>query len=141
MKKILITTDGSEHAQKGVVYGRKLAEMFCSEVIILNVINDFKNTHHHESVYVYEQSKGLFEKQAKQVIEKAEEDFKGFCGSLSTMVKTGDPAQVIIETIEEEKPDLVVIGSKGLTGIKKVVVGSVSNKVLNHTAVPILVVR
>jgi nucleotide-binding universal stress UspA family protein len=57
------------------------------------------------------------------------------------MIKIGDPAQVIIETIEQDKPDLVVIGSKGLTGIKKVVVGSVSNKVLNHTDVPVLVVR
>ncbi|KXG75423.1 universal stress protein [Thermotalea metallivorans] len=141
MKKILITTDGSEHAQKGLEQGRKIAEAFCSEVVILNVINDFKNTYFHESVYIFQQSKDIFEKQAKEIMQKAEESFKGFCGTLSPMIKYGDPAQVIIETIEEEKPDLVVMGSKGLTGIQKVVIGSVSSKVLNHTEVPILIVR
>jgi len=141
MKKILITTDGSIHAEKGLEQGRKIAEKFCSEVIVLSVTDDFRNAYLDDSVYLFQLSKDHLEQNAKTIMGKVESVFEGFCGSLTTSIKNGDPAQVIIETIEEEAPDLVVMGSKGLSGIKKVVIGSVSNKVLNNTKVPILIVR
>ncbi|AOT69106.1 universal stress protein [Geosporobacter ferrireducens] len=141
MKKILIAIDGSEHSQKALEEGRKFAEAFCSEVILLNVVNDFKHNYFHESVYLYEQTKESFEQQGKNIIEKAGSVFDGFCGTLITEIKIGDPAEQIINAIETIDPDLIVMGSKGLTGIKKVVIGSVSDKVLHHTNKPILIVR
>lgn len=141
MKKILIAIDGSEHSHKALEEGRKLAEAFCSEVILLNVVNDFKHNYFHESVYLYEQTREAFELHGKSVIEKAGAAFEGFCGNLHTEIKVGDPAEQIINAIEEMDPDLIVMGSKGLTGIKKVVIGSVSDKVLHHTNKPILIVR
>ncbi|MDF2547788.1 MAG: hypothetical protein K0R93_2686 [Anaerosolibacter sp.] len=141
MRKVLVTTDGSKYAEKGLEHGRKIAEKFCSEVIVLNVIDDFSNAYLDDSVYLFQLSKDVLEKNAKIILQEVEHVFEGFCGSITTLVKNGDPAKVIIETIEEEEPDLVVMGSKGLTGIKKVAIGSVSNKVLNHTKVPVLIIR
>ena len=141
MKKILISVDGSEYSQKALEEGRKIAEAFCSEVILLNVVNDFKHNYFHESVYLYEQTKESFEQHGKIIIEKAGETFEGFCGTLQAEIRIGDPAEQIINTIEELNPDLVLMGSKGLTGIKKVVIGSVSDKVLHHTNKPVLIVR
>ncbi len=141
MKKILITTDGSKHAEKGLEQGRRIAEAFCSDVIVLHVTDDFSNMYLDDSVYLFQLSKDVLEKQAGTIMEKVEQVFEGFCGNFTARITSGDPAHVIAETIEKEEPDLVVMGSKGLSPIKKLAIGSVSNKVLNHTKVPILIVR
>jgi nucleotide-binding universal stress UspA family protein len=47
------------------------------------------------------------------------------------MLADGDPASVILEVADKEKPDLLVMGSRGLGGIQRLLTGSVSQKVCN----------
>ena len=49
--------------------------------------------------------------------------------------------EAIVDTASKEKSQLVVIGTRGMTGLKKVLLGSVSNGVVNHSPCPVLVVR
>jgi nucleotide-binding universal stress UspA family protein len=53
----------------------------------------------------------------------------------------GNPAKVILEQAEETHCDLIVMGSKGLSGIKEFMLGSVSHNVVLHAKVPVLVVK
>lgn len=57
------------------------------------------------------------------------------------VVEVGEPAEVIIEVAERYKVDAIVIGSRGHGFVKRVLLGSVSNQVLQHAPCPVLVVR
>lgn len=70
----------------------------------------------------------------RHIVSHAEEDArrKGVA-SIRTRIGDGDPASVIVELADAEKPDLLVMGSRGLGGIQGLLMGSVSHKV-SHSA-------
>ena len=55
--------------------------------------------------------------------------------------REGDPAEALIEVAEEQDADLIVVGSRGLTGIKRYLLGSVSSKVSEHAPCSVMIVR
>ena len=57
------------------------------------------------------------------------------------VVQIGDPAQNIVAYSEEHPVDLIIIGNRGLSGLKKILLGSVSNYVLLRSHVPILIMK
>jgi nucleotide-binding universal stress UspA family protein len=61
--------------------------------------------------------------------------------SVRTMLADGDPASMILKIADQEKPDLLVMGSRGLGGIQRLLTGSVSQKVCNSAECTVVVVR
>jgi nucleotide-binding universal stress UspA family protein len=61
--------------------------------------------------------------------------------SVRAMLADGDPASVILEVADKEKPELLVVGSRGLGGIQRLLTGSVSQKVCNSAGCTVVVVR
>jgi nucleotide-binding universal stress UspA family protein len=66
---------------------------------------------------------------------------KGEAVRLETVVVFGDPAQQIIETAEKKHSEIILMGSRGMGTIKGALLGSVSQKVLNNTKCPVLIVK
>lgn len=60
---------------------------------------------------------------------------------VQAVVQIGDPAQNIVQYSEEHPTDLIIIGNRGLSGLKKILLGSVSNYVLLRSQVPILIMK
>jgi nucleotide-binding universal stress UspA family protein len=60
---------------------------------------------------------------------------------LETYAREGDPAEVIIQVANEQQADLIVVGSRGLTGIQRFLLGSVSSKVSHHAPCSVMIVR
>jgi nucleotide-binding universal stress UspA family protein len=60
---------------------------------------------------------------------------------VTTRLSEGHPADKIIELAEAEHCDLIVMGSRGLGGLKEMFLGSVSDKVADHASCPVLIVR
>jgi nucleotide-binding universal stress UspA family protein len=58
-----------------------------------------------------------------------------------TEILTGDPAKVIVNYSKKKKPDVIIMGSRGLGGFSKLLLGSVSNKVVDHVSSSVLVIR
>ena len=58
---------------------------------------------------------------------------------VQAVVQIGDPAKNIVQYSEEHPTDLIIIGNRGLSGLKKILLGSVSNYVLLRSQVPILI--
>ena len=56
-------------------------------------------------------------------------------------LETGHPAEVIVRLAETDGFDLVVLGSRGLGGVKEFLLGSVSNRVSHHARCPVLIVH
>ena len=67
--------------------------------------------------------------------------FDGFQGKVTTRMEKGDPGDVIIEASEKEDYYLILMGSRGLGTFSKAILGSVSNKVVNHVTTNVLIVR
>jgi nucleotide-binding universal stress UspA family protein len=60
---------------------------------------------------------------------------------VETLLKVGDHAQVLIETANEGDYELIMMGSRGLSPFKELLLGSVSFKVMHHARCPVMVVR
>jgi nucleotide-binding universal stress UspA family protein len=75
------------------------------------------------------------------VLARVEAEFRGKVGSLESSVVIGRPGQEITLAAQEPGVDLVVVGARGLGRIERLLLGSVSDRVLRHADCPVLVVR
>lgn len=82
------------------------------------------------------------ENESKEVLNKAKNKLtsvKGLC--IETVSLKGDPAHQILEYAKDHKQDIIIIGSRGLSGLKGVMLGSVSHKVSQLSECPVLIVH
>jgi nucleotide-binding universal stress UspA family protein len=78
---------------------------------------------------------------AESVLKRAAGDALSTGVEVETHARKGQPAEVIIEVAKQEQADLIVVGSRGLTGIKRYLLGSVSSKVSEHAPCNVMIVR
>ena len=131
IKKILVPTDGSDHARKAIEIASDIALKYAAMICLLHVVSP--PVIFHEGAFpAMEEMLKLLEDDGKKIIEEAERETKK-CGvkDVQSTVVQGDPASRIIEFAKAEGVDMVVIGSRGLTGMKGVLLGSVSHKVFH----------
>ena len=81
---------------------------------------------------IYQQAEKILNDLAKRVPSKI---------NCVTEILTGDPAKVIVNYSKKKKLDIIIMGSRGLGGFSKLLLGSVSSKVVNHVSSSVLVVR
>lgn len=147
MKKILLAVDGSETSIKAANQAKKIAEAFDSEIMILSVAHEPELHIYTEGAYlpnVKEEQKRILlarkmacEKLAKSLAEeKAEKGIK-----VDYKVVEGRPSDEIIKESSESKYDLIVLGSRGITGVKRFILGTVSSKVANNSSCSVLIVK
>ncbi len=141
MKKILVATDGSETSNRALKKTKILAEYMDAEVTIINVASDLV-----AHPYLMNREYGIKTNEdlrlmSKELLDESLKYFEGFEGKVKAIVRSGDAGREIIEEVEEGDYDLVVIGSRGLGAFSRLMVGSVSNKVLNHVAVDVWVIK
>jgi nucleotide-binding universal stress UspA family protein len=135
-RKVLLAIDGSEPSHRAAVTAGELATELGSEVVVLHV---------HETEVIYE---GAFElqtmKEAAALVDSAVRTLKdkgvSARGELVTSV-FGRAARVILEVADHEGADVIVMGSRGLSDMAGMVLGSVTHKVLHLARCPVLVVR
>ncbi len=143
MKKVLVPVDGSEYSKYAVEYTADLINKENWEVIVLHVIPSLEEFGI-ESVAppaLVEQLLQELRENAKKIVEEAADVFrqKGF--KVQTMVKEGHVGKTIVETAKELDVDLIAMGTRGLSGLKALILGSVARYVANHAHCPVLVVR
>jgi nucleotide-binding universal stress UspA family protein len=78
---------------------------------------------------------------AKQRLEDLATSFTLIGKPCSAQVRPGDPADALLRSAEEEKADLLVVGSHGLSALHRFVLGSVSEKALHYATSSVLVVK
>jgi nucleotide-binding universal stress UspA family protein len=138
-RHILIPTDGSELAEHGVAHGLALAKSLAAKVSVIFVVEPFSELTGRflEAVATYAQ---LRREQAASALNRVANAAKEAGVSCETIqVENEQPHQGIIAAAEEKGCDLVVMSSHGRSGLSKLLVGSVTNKVLAHAKTPVLV--
>lgn len=142
MKKILVTTDGSKNATKALLKAKKLAEALDAKVTILNVMKDtVVNPYATLDYKTITQMNEDLERVGEKILDNALILFEDFKGEIDVELLRGDPADLIIKKAADGDYDILVMGSRGLGTFSRAMLGSVSNKVLNHVKTDVYIVR
>jgi nucleotide-binding universal stress UspA family protein len=78
---------------------------------------------------------------AESVLGRAIRELEAEGIEVETHAREGDPADVLIQVAEEQDAELIVVGARGLTGLARFLLGSVSSKLSQHSPTSVMVVR
>ena len=138
--RILVATDGSEEATLAAKVASELAYRSYSELHLVSVANT-------DSSYYVAHEPGLAETLQQRAQDVLDDQVKkiaqsgGEVAGKHVRVSQRHPADGIVRVAEETGADLVVMGSRGLGGIRRALMGSVSDSVVRHAQCPVLVGR
>ena len=139
MQKILVADDGSGFAQKAIEKAVELARKEESEIICVNVMEDYC------PIGLTEMDcnvvRELQMKEANTIAGAAAEKFKNAGVHAKLVIETGSPSEVIIEIAKKEGASMIIAASHGKHGAKKFAFGSVTARLIEHSPVPVLVMK
>ncbi len=141
-KNILIPVDGSNYSLAAVRIAGRLARIHMSKLTILHVID----------TQVEEQLCRLNKEQCESIRINMEEEAQGLVNHMKrelselgvearTLVIRGAPHEVILDISARESVDLIVMGKLGRRGIKRILLGSVAERVIEFSKCPVLLVN
>jgi nucleotide-binding universal stress UspA family protein len=141
--KILLATDGSEEAQLALDTAADLAQKTDSELHIVHVwpvVRLYSNVDMAlmGGVEGHKESRQAAQTLLGEKVQKAEKARTTVAGSY---VEEGDPEREIVRLAEELGVGLIVLGSRGVGGVRRALMGSVSDSVVRHAHCPVMVVR
>ena len=150
MKKILIALDYNPTAQKVAEIGYKLANAMKANVTLLHVVADpvYYTSREFSPVMGYTgfSDIGTLPYINVEALKEAAESFlnetKKHLGDekIKILVSEGDDASAILDTAEDMKADLIVMGSHSQRWLEKILIGSVTEEVLDKTSIPLFIV-
>ena len=145
IRKILVALDGSEHAEKALDFAVDLAEKYSAEVVLLSIVpyTDLVLVSMVPSSIKEESYLIKLRDYYKEVLSKALRKTMKIRPNLkvSTKLTEGQPADKIVETVKEGSFDIIVMGSRGMSGIKEFLLGSVSHRVADKASCAVLIVK
>lgn len=140
--RILVATDGSDVSMNAAAYAIALAKNNIAEILVINVIDL-------SSIF-----KLLPPETKKQLINIGRQDARRMLDTVAKMAKRDEisikteiiesstsTADAIIKYAREKNIDLIVVGTKGRSGMSKVLLGSVASKVVTYSPCAVLVIR
>jgi len=149
--KILVAIDGSEHSMKAAEYAIDIAKDNKAQLIALAVL-DITKIGYAASAFIASPTHGLDELEQKR---KEANEWLDKVGKLiasqkvnnnniqfkSQMEESMSVAGTIVDYAENQNIDLIVVGSKGRSGFKKLLLGSVASTIVTYATCPVLVIK
>ena len=142
-KHILVPVDGSPTAQLAVQKAIELAKAFDSRVSTIFVIDPYPFTGVGTD-FAYGQAEYLSAAtaEANAAVKTAKAAFtEAGISAEASVIESHTAWRGVVQAAESMQADLIVMGSHGRSGLEKLVLGSVTQAVLSHTKLPVLVVR
>jgi nucleotide-binding universal stress UspA family protein len=147
-KHILVPTDGSETAQRGVDYALALARDLGAKVTVLTITDPYSRDGitARASWIRSDEQVNEFNRGQKEAADKVLKKVKADAGKMGVdiallQVSEARPAEAILQTAAVRGAHLIVIGSHGRRGMNRFLLGSQTAEVLAHAVVPVLVVK
>lgn len=138
--RIVLATDGSPASRAAGVLLGQLPAAVGSEIHVVTVLGPFDQRFYAERPAL-ERVWEVRETYSTQVLALSSDDVNGENRSITTEVRTGESAREILASAHEFGADLLVIGSRGISGIEEFFLGSVARNVAHHTKIPVLIVH
>lgn len=148
MKKILIALDYNPTAQKVAEIGYNLAKEMNAKIILLHVTSDvtYYSSLHYSPIMGFDSFSGIVETDNVARLEKAAQDYLDKSKkhlrdeTIETIVKNGDFGENILNTAKELNIDIIVMGTHSRRGLEKILMGSVTEKVLQQSSIPLFII-
>lgn len=150
-KSIVVGTDFSETAARAVEHAVEIAKAFGAT---LHVVTGFKPAMSSDlpasaleamaygaAAELLQEAETKIGDEVRSTLERTAKDIEAKGVSVSTYACAAEPADAILEVAESSKADLVVVGNRGMSGVKRLILGSVSNKVSHHAPCSVLIVH
>ena len=144
IQNILIAVDGSEPADNALEFALDLAENHSATLLLINVYSKLIPFIYTVPVPGVDEYFQHLEERHKSMLEDIYQNAKKRKPNINISTKLVEghpPARKIVEIAREENFDLIVMGHRGLSGIKELVLGSVSNRVAHDAECPVLIVK
>lgn len=148
LKKILVSTDGSENAGRAVQAASDLAKQNNAELIVVQVVSEILPVIYSpvgigSSTMDYSAYFDSMENEGKKLIDQTIGIAKsqGVRARGELLRTRSSTVESILDATSKEKCDLIVVGTRGLGGFKKLLLGSVSSGIVAHARCAVLVVR
>lgn len=163
INKILVATDGSPASIKGIVHAVQMAKEKNADVIAIYVDTTFSDIdpRGYTAFRIQNEKIDINDSDIKAILNKYYEDIgkpksliHGEAGlevaasvgvkqgvKVKTMVEKGREVEVILKIAEQESVDMIVMGSKGMSGLDRILLGSVADKVNKLASCPVLIIR
>jgi nucleotide-binding universal stress UspA family protein len=143
LKRILVALDGSDFSFRAAKYAIKIAKMANAEIFFMHsVVNppygDPRSAGMMISAYIKEATE-LAELWYINAGNMASE--QGVKFAAETIFDVASASDSIVNYAESKKVDLIVVGTKGRTGLKRLILGSVASGVVTHASCPVLITR
>jgi nucleotide-binding universal stress UspA family protein len=138
-ERILLAVDGSEHSMHAAKEAGDLARSMKSDTV--RIVVAFENIPDYLGEPNRQQVIDARMDQANTILRKAREAVGQIPGEVRVELIEGSPAEAIISVAKTHDSTVIVMGSRGLSAIAGMVLGSTSHKVVSHAPCPVLIVR
>ncbi len=134
-ERILVAVDGSPHSDAAVDQAICMAKICHSTLFFVSVIALYP-----EAMKIAEALEENISKETRKVLDKAQEKARQHNVSCETIVHIGpEPHKFIVQEAIDKKVGLIAMGTHGRTGLKRLLMGSVAERVLGHAPCAVLV--
>jgi nucleotide-binding universal stress UspA family protein len=143
-RNVVVGTDGSETAERAVSHAAQLAGSFGARLTVVTAFSPGAGLNERERDEVPADLQWIVSDAggAEDLAGRARDIAKkAGVADVRTRVAPGDPAAALIDAAEDTLADVIVVGSKGMTGASRFVLGSVPNKVSHHAPCDVLIVH
>jgi nucleotide-binding universal stress UspA family protein len=150
LHKILVCVDGSEKSLEAADYSISIAQNSRAQLVILNVI-ETEPWLYGEKAYEWGSPEKVDEAYANKKVEiqkildqiKKNAEAVGIQSNSEILLapRTQGAVKAILEYVEQQQIDVLVVGTRGNTGIKKMLLGSVANGLLTLANCPVMVIK
>ena len=142
LKTILVPVDFSVSSKKILRYARSLGEQFGARIILLHVVEPKVRPEGYMIVPSHRHAGNAVRINEREVrLAQLSDREAGFTVRPDVVVQMGEPWKEIINLAKRWNIDLVILGTRGLTGLKHTLLGSTAERVVRHAPCPVLVVR
>lgn len=135
-EKIIFATDGSQYSEAATNKAIDISKSYGSELDVISVV-DVTDEFIARAPDVLDN----IVKKAKSIVEDVKNKAISEGIKAEGVVKEGDAYKSIVDIAEKQKADAIIMGSHGRTGLKRLLMGSVTERVIGHSPCPVLVVK
>jgi nucleotide-binding universal stress UspA family protein len=138
-EKIMVATDGSRHVRKAIDAGIQLAKYTGAKLYAVYVVVP---SGYSPRDFGWEESlREFLESEAKKAVTYVEDAGRAAGIEVEPVILEGHPADRIMNFAEQEGMGLIVMGTLGRTGLDRFLLGSVAEKVVRHSKIPVMIVK
>lgn len=141
VRRILVPLDFSEHSEAVLEWAAHLAEEHGSKVVLLHAYHLPVEFQQLEGAYLPDDFWATVKAETEQSLARYAGRLRERGLDVETLAREGYPATVIEEEAERQHADLVVIGTRGLSGLKHLLLGSIAERVVQRCPCPVLAVK